>query len=276
MPSAAQSIGDAYVFSGGGWGHGVGMSQFGAQAQALAGESATDILDYYYTDVDHVARQSLYADTHLLGEDNPDLWIGLLQDQTSFEFTVPSNAAGGVSLCQANDGTGQCPRQDIQPAPGETWSFGQFEGPGGEELCRFARVSPSPLATAAAEGSCKASITWGGSGQAAIIEIDDYEYKHGRVRIRQGGDQVADWTFHVSLEVELELYLRGLAEVPLSWHHSALEAQVIAGRTYAVATDCSTLRQRDTVGADHDDLEEHLLLSPPRYTRRPELHGLDS
>lgn len=236
MPSAAQSAGDAYVFSGGGWGHGVGMSQFGAQALALTGETATEILDYYYTDVDHVARQTLYADTHLLGEDNPDLWIGLLQDQMSFEFTIPSNAAGGVSLCQAGDGLGQCPRQDIQPAPGETWSFGQFEGPGGEELCRFERVSPSPLPTPAAEGSCKGSVTWGGAGQAEIIEIDGNEYKHGRVRIRQGADQVADWTFHVALEVELELYLRGLAEVPLSWHHSALEAQVIAGRTYAVAS----------------------------------------
>jgi len=40
--------GDAYVFTGSGFGHGVGMSQWGAHGQARAGRSYTDILSFYY------------------------------------------------------------------------------------------------------------------------------------------------------------------------------------------------------------------------------------
>ena len=40
--------GDTYVFRGGGYGHGVGMSQYGALGQARAGRSYRDILAYYF------------------------------------------------------------------------------------------------------------------------------------------------------------------------------------------------------------------------------------
>jgi stage II sporulation protein D len=40
--------GDQYVFRGGGYGHGVGMSQYGALGQARAGRTYRDILAYYF------------------------------------------------------------------------------------------------------------------------------------------------------------------------------------------------------------------------------------
>ncbi len=40
------------VISGKGWGHGVGMSQFGAKGMAEAGHSYIEILKYYYTNVE--------------------------------------------------------------------------------------------------------------------------------------------------------------------------------------------------------------------------------
>lgn len=40
-----------YSFVGGGWGHDVGMSQFGAQAMALEGSSHEEILAHYYSDL---------------------------------------------------------------------------------------------------------------------------------------------------------------------------------------------------------------------------------
>jgi len=43
--------GDAIEFTGRGFGHGVGMSQWGARGQALAGRDAATILRYYYTGV---------------------------------------------------------------------------------------------------------------------------------------------------------------------------------------------------------------------------------
>ena len=40
--------GGTYVFTGGGFGHGVGMSQYGARGQARAGRSYRDILGHYF------------------------------------------------------------------------------------------------------------------------------------------------------------------------------------------------------------------------------------
>ena len=48
-PGTSTRVPPTFVLTGGGWGHGVGMSQYGAQAQALAGRSAAQILRYYYT-----------------------------------------------------------------------------------------------------------------------------------------------------------------------------------------------------------------------------------
>ena len=51
-PSSAHGEAPAkFSFTGSGYGHGVGMSQIGAKARAMAGESATAILNYYYKDV---------------------------------------------------------------------------------------------------------------------------------------------------------------------------------------------------------------------------------
>ena len=42
--------GDSEVdIEGGGWGHGIGMSQFGAYGQALEGRTAEEIVGHYYT-----------------------------------------------------------------------------------------------------------------------------------------------------------------------------------------------------------------------------------
>jgi stage II sporulation protein D len=51
LPNAAnaETVPATFAFQGSGYGHGVGMSQIGARAKALAGESATAILQYYYT-----------------------------------------------------------------------------------------------------------------------------------------------------------------------------------------------------------------------------------
>tara|TARA_B100000530_G_C15608863_1_gene349530 strand:+ start:239 stop:409 length:171 start_codon:yes stop_codon:yes gene_type:complete len=40
---------DFWLFSGGGFGHGVGMSQYGAIGMAERGKTATQILRHYYS-----------------------------------------------------------------------------------------------------------------------------------------------------------------------------------------------------------------------------------
>ncbi len=47
--TAASGDSNTFVFSGEGWGHGVGMSQYGAKGMAMAGFDYTEILTHYYT-----------------------------------------------------------------------------------------------------------------------------------------------------------------------------------------------------------------------------------
>jgi stage II sporulation protein D len=54
LPSTCFNVagsGNSYVFAGRGFGHGLGMSQWGAKRLAEVGYSANDILNYYYKDV---------------------------------------------------------------------------------------------------------------------------------------------------------------------------------------------------------------------------------
>ena len=47
---------ESFIFSGKGWGHGVGLCQVGAYGMALRGKTYEDILHHYYTGVDLVRR----------------------------------------------------------------------------------------------------------------------------------------------------------------------------------------------------------------------------
>ena len=64
--------GDQLVFTGGGFGHGVGMSQYGALGQARAGRGYREILAFYFTGTDVSAgAPALVAQSGRVGEDVP-------------------------------------------------------------------------------------------------------------------------------------------------------------------------------------------------------------
>lgn len=50
---------DTYVFQGGGYGHGVGMSQFGAKTMAEQGKKVQDILTFYFPGTTSAKREAL-------------------------------------------------------------------------------------------------------------------------------------------------------------------------------------------------------------------------
>ena len=75
VPAGALASDDV-VFTGSGWGHGIGMSQYGARDLADSqGFTAEQITGYYYTGT------TVAPTTH-----SAPLWIGLLQDRTWFDF----------------------------------------------------------------------------------------------------------------------------------------------------------------------------------------------
>ena len=58
---SVQPVGDAFVFDGHGWGHGVGMCQWGAAELARRGFSAAEILAYYYPGIELVPVRDVAA-----------------------------------------------------------------------------------------------------------------------------------------------------------------------------------------------------------------------
>jgi SpoIID/LytB domain protein len=217
-PAAAQQEDGVYRFQGGGWGHGVGMSQYGAYGQALEGRTYDQILGHYYQGTALAQLDSLVLRSDALTAVEDALWVGIDQNQTSMSFEA---IGGQLDLCQANDGTGPCPRPE-HPQPGESWRLDKVNGG-----CRFSRngveVGPQP-------GDCRVSISW--DDATTRIKLNGRDYAYGTVKIRSDG--VGGGNFHVSLAIDLEKYVRGIAEMPQSWASEALKTQAVASRTYAV------------------------------------------
>jgi SpoIID/LytB domain protein len=207
-----------FHFTGSGWGHGVGMTQYGARAMALAGRTADEIVTYYYTGTTVRSLGEVLAPEHFLRADPDPLWIGLDQNRTSLRFHV--EGPGPAGLCKANDGEGACPTQYAQS--GESWEFRALGG----GACQFFRAG---LAVGN-PGSCRAYIQWSDQPTTRVFLEDlGYSYPRGTIRIRPSGD-----AFHVVLEVGIEDYLYGIAEMPSDWPAAALQAQALAARTYGV------------------------------------------
>lgn len=228
--TAAQRGPDVTV-TGSGFGHGVGLSQYGSYAQGLAGRSAAQILGFYYRGTQVVDRPEATRSP---------IRVGVLPDQTA---ATPVTAVGGDARwqsCPVVGGSRRCGPLEhdgdplVQP-DGTTWRVGYFadpDGPGSTFAVRTANGRVAPL---------------GAGGRARVRNVDDAGHLRGRV---QSTGATVDYfygihdvtesggTFDVVHQVpSIELYMRGLAEVPSSWGVAAptsLQAQAIAGRTYAV------------------------------------------
>lgn len=55
------------------------------------------------------------------------------------------------------------------------------------------------------------------------------QFIHGNLRVRPSGGRI-----HFSLQMDMEDYVAGVAEIPTAWPDAALEAQAIAARSYAI------------------------------------------
>ena len=209
-PAAAATAPASFVFSGAGFGHGVGMSQYGAYGQALEGRSATQILQHYYTGttVSPIA-------------DNVDIRVNLVHASATAAATAESIGSGGGGF--------QVVPKDQAPvdgAPADTFEF-SVSGTG-----IAVTKNGTPVGTAAT----LVTLLWSGTptllnlaDSKAGLASDGHRYRYGLVEI-----SVVDGKLEVVNVLKFHgEYLRGIAEVPSSWPKAALESQAIAARTYA-------------------------------------------
>ncbi len=242
------------VVNGGGFGHGVGMSQYGAQGAAKLGCTHPEILQTYYTGshLGPVASERSVIRVHLRK-------IGT--DQTTVRTT--SAAAGGRpidwTMCDYDGVT--CTTVATQPAGGVwvVWPNGDGtftladEGVG-------ASCSPGTDAGCHFRGTGGFSPYWGrlrlmhDGTVVRLVQVTSSAYPSG-LRVKWGFTEfdhssINGTTTYVTQyitggngQTAMQRYLYGLDEIPVSWEVEAHKVQAIAGASYAEAT----IRTRESV-----------------------------
>ena len=281
----------SFTFQGSGWGHGVGLSQYGTKGLTELGASfcsntsscsSDEVVNYYFqgTSVKQLSEISLSSPD--ISTNNNALWVGLARNARSINLTtLPSSSPPTLFICQENlpqvagvqaflssrgfdpgtvDGafgerttnalknyqasvgigqTGTINDETLNKIKSDATSDGPCEsdfGPlkiaGGATIniiysngnCYF---TGHPLLSKV-PASCNIGISWSDGGR---IRVGPREHKHGILKLR---NKNVSSGFHVSLAVNIEKYLYGLAEMPSHWNVKALEAQALVGRSYAV------------------------------------------
>ena len=227
LPNAAnaETVPATFAFQGSGYGHGVGMSQIGARAKALAGESATAILQYYYTGT----IVETVTDTQILR-------INLGNLLTSAKLRSDSKGAE-LQLFAGDLGETQT-ATPLLTIPSKT--------------SLNLNLSDGLLAISTTRGTTTKAITTGSSftlrwsgtryqdGSPTVISLTTNgatkKYRHGQISLKVIRDKTLGKRLAIINSVRLQdEYLWGIGEVPSSWPTQALEAQAIASRTYAYA-----------------------------------------
>mgnify|MGYP003751598429 CR=1 FL=1 len=215
----AIASGSSVTFSGGGWGAGVGLSQYGGRAMADAGAAGAEILSHYYpgTTVRHIDTLGLGT---AFSTGQAPLWVGLLQNQPVVTFRIE---VGSADLCF--DDTGICVAAG---AEGQSWRF----GPDASGLCNFSRqAGQGGFIAFEPSGGCAASAR--PTSENTIFEVPRKarSYSNATLRIRESE---ASGRLHLSVQLGIEDYVRGVQELPEVWPGEVLEAQAIVSRTLAV------------------------------------------
>ncbi|MDQ1402012.1 MAG: stage sporulation protein [Actinomycetota bacterium] len=196
----------SFVFHGGGFGHALGMSQYGAMGMARSGFTYQQILTHYYTGIT-VSAPGVPA----------TIRVGLRQGSESFRLTGTGNfnfsaTKGGpaVAIGSANQWW----------AITRTGTLLYLTGPDNVKRGPYSQVWQSTNA-----GEHLKLVEWNGS---QWVTTGDYAHGQMQVVANSGGSA----TYVVLQDLTLEQYVAGIGEVPSTWPTAAKQAQAVAARTY--------------------------------------------
>ena len=198
-PARAADVPATFSFTGAGFGHGVGMSQIGAKARAVAGESATSILKYYYKNIDVVPVVDTATIRVNIGHALKSVVFSTTSTGTALQIFNGDALVGAVANKK---------KFAISIAPDQKSILG---------------YNTSLL-----------TIRWSG-GEVPVITVAEsgtterFRYGFIQVRVVKGALEV---TTSLSLHDE---YLLGISEIASNWPAAVLEAQTIASRSYALS-----------------------------------------
>lgn len=211
-PPEVWTVRDGSVaINGGGYGHGKGMSQYGAQGAALQGKSYRDILSFYYPGA------TMSKATSFL---NRPLRVLLDNHAQGKWFRIAST---GGDVIAKDDSTGQtfnlgdAPYFRVWPASGGRWTLQRTD----------AKTFSDDVHTFS--GTLTFSTT-GGLLRVVFPDASSGTYR-GSVTAKPLSSKVAAIN-----NVSMDDYLRSVvpSESIPSWRAEALKAQAVAARTYAI------------------------------------------
>jgi stage II sporulation protein D len=210
-----------FTFYGSGYGHGIGMSQWGAYGLAQMGWGHGDILTHFYQGTDVAATTALPK----------TIRVGLTAERTTIHLTAKAGPVRlwldapltGVPIAKIPFGvTWTVHAKDgayaIRDASGALVGGHRWGGPAHDLFATYANVGARVFVR-------EADSIWGNGFSYSRGYLEFNLYRCGRA---DGCNE------RVILPLSLEEYLYGLGEVPASWPMEAMEAQADAARTYAV------------------------------------------
>ena len=211
VPAGATVLPPTVRFYGRGYGHGVGLSQYGARGRAAAGEDAAAILAHYY------------AGTSLGAMDPATQIRVLVLEAWPASQSAPVRIVGRIGPWTMDGAPGPFPADSVvsvrPPLAGSTaWHYTVTSSTG---TMLWETSSSLAVHVRPADGTGRLELPTKPSAW------DEYR---GAFLVVPGSTTVS-----VVNELPIDAYLRGVvpAEMPSTWPAEALKAQAIAARSYA-------------------------------------------
>ena len=211
MPASAV---ESFTFYGSGWGHRIGMSQYGALGLAQKGLARNAILQSFYTNVTIGQAPSPPS----------QIRVGLFNTVPSIRLKAVD---AGVALRLGS--TAAVPIVTI-PA-GQTWTVEVLSA-----AYRIKREDGTYVGTTHGNTTTKLYATYAGAGAGVYLPGTFHTYRRGFMEFNlHQSCLTCAWNLRLIIVLAAEGYMMGLGEVPSSWPAQALQAQAVAGRSYAFA-----------------------------------------
>lgn len=262
-PAQVAGAQTSFIVSGGGWGHGIGLSQYGAKGYAEQGWTYDRILRHYYQGTHLETTASVTVRVNLDREKRArSRWRIQASTDTTLTFIQTSDTSIAVSVRETTT-AGAPAIYWITTADGDTRVHADANGAPGRIIQAFdGRCyvrSSSPIRIVDRSGPFDhANVAW-----------------RGRLHFIPASED-ATQSYCVNY-VSMEDYLRGVVprESPSSWPAEALKAQAVAARSYAY-TDwlqgrvlwCTTMSQvyngASRPGYDHEPASTDAAVSATR------------
>ena len=201
ITTASAMVPKSFTFTGSGYGHGVGLSQYGAKGQALEGKSATEILNYYFPQ----AQVTPVADTATIS-------VNIAHQVSALSIVLPATDTATVVI-----DTAVATSLPQNSALDFAITGKLISGPGG--------IGKTWI------------VKWNNPQSVVSVNVGKtkFQVSHGYIQLKAVNAPGIGFRIEATNWLRLhDEYLYGIAEVPSSWPAAALQSQVIASRTYAL------------------------------------------